>query len=67
MRCIYIAIHLNRIAMKTVNDLIKELQKLKPKQKNQPLVIYDLEHNQEYYLNGLDMSSEDRIDLNLMF
>ena len=67
MRCIYIAIHLNRIAMKTVNDLIKELQKLNPKQKNLPFVIYDLEHNQEYNLNGLDISSEDRIDLNLMF
>lgn len=67
MRCIYIAIHLNRIAMKTINDLIKELQKLNPQQKNLPFVIYDTEHNQEYNLNGLDMSSEDRIDLNLMF
>ena len=53
--------------MKTVNDLIKELQKLDPKQKNLPFVLYDTEHNQEYSLNGLDMSSKDRIDLNLMF
>lgn len=67
MRCIYIAIHLNYIAMKTVNDLIKELQKLDPKQKKLPFVLYDTEHNQEYSLNGLDMSSKDRIDLNLMF
>lgn len=59
--------HSKHGAMKTVNDLIKELQKLNPKQKSLPFVIYDLEHNQEYNLNSLDMSSEDRIDLNLMF
>ena len=53
--------------MKTVNDLIEELQKLDPKQKNLPLVLYDTEHNQEYSLNGLDNSLEDRIYLNLMF
>ncbi len=53
--------------MKTVNDLIAELQKLDPRQKSLPFVVYDSEHNQEYQLNGLDISSEDRIYLNLMF
>ena len=67
MRFVYVVIILNHGAMKTINDLIKELQKLNPKQKNLPFVIYDTEHNQEYSLNGLDKSSEDRIDLNLMF
>ena len=53
--------------MKTVNDLIKELQKLDPKQKSLPIVLYDAEHNQEYSLNGLDISSESMIYLNLMY
>lgn len=53
--------------MKTVNDLISELQKLDPKHKNLPVVLYDTEHNQEYSLNGLDLSSGDRICLNLMY
>jgi len=58
---------LKKCAMKTVNDLIAELQKLDPRQKSLPFVVYDSEHNQEYQLNGLDISSEDRIYLNLMF
>jgi hypothetical protein len=58
---------LKNCAMKTVNDLIAELQKLDPRQKSLPFVVYDSEHNQEYQLNGLDISSEDRIYLNLMF
>ena len=53
--------------MKTINDLIKELQKLDSKQKSLPIFIYDMEHNEEYSLNGLDISSEDRIYLNLMY
>lgn len=52
--------------MKTVNDLIKELQKLDPKQQNL-LVLYDTEHNHEYSLNSLDSSSDDKIYLNLMY
>ena len=55
------------IAMKTINDLIKALQKLDPKQKSLPFVIYDTEHNQEYSLNNVDDSLEDRIDLNLRY
>lgn len=53
--------------MKTVNDLIKELQKLDPKQQNLPFVLYDTEHNQEFSLNSLDSSSDDKIYLNLMY
>lgn len=52
--------------MKTINDLIKELQKLDPKQKKLPFVLYDLEHNQEFNLIGVDVSDEDRIELNLL-
>ena len=53
--------------MKTVSDLIKELQKLDPQQQNLPFVLYDSEHNQEYSLNDLDSSSGDKIYLNLMY
>lgn len=53
--------------MKTVNDLIKELEKLNPEQKNLPFVLYDAEHNQEYSLNNLESSYEDRIYLNLTY
>ncbi len=53
--------------MKTVNDLIKELQKLDPKQQNLPFVLYDTEHNHEYSLDNLDSSAGDRIYLNLMY
>ena len=53
--------------MKTVSDLIKELQKLDPKQQNLPFVLYDSEHNQEYSLNNLDSSSDDKIYLNMMY
>ncbi len=52
--------------MKTVNDLIKELQKLDHQQKNLPFVLFDLEHNQEFNLIGVDISDKDRIELNLM-
>ena len=55
------------IAMKTVNDLIKELQKLNPKQQNLPFVLYDTEHNHEYSLDNLDSSSGEKIYLNLMY
>ena len=52
--------------MKTINDLIQELQKLDPQQKNMPFVMYDMEHNQEFNLIGVDVSSLDRIELNLL-
>lgn len=52
-------------AMKTINDLINELQKLNPKQKQLPFILYDLEHNQEFNLSGLDISDKSRIELNL--
>ena len=55
------------MAMKTVNDLIKALQMLDPKQKSLPFVLYDLEHNQEYSLNGVDQTAKDRIHLNLKY
>lgn len=51
--------------MKTINDLINELQKLNPKQKQLPFILYDLEHNQEFNLSGLDISDKSRIELNL--
>ena len=53
------------MAMKTVNDLIEELQKLNNRQKNLPFVVYDTEHNLEYSINNIDYSNKDRIDLNL--
>jgi hypothetical protein len=53
------------MAMKTVNDLIEELQKLNNRQKNLPLVVYDTEHNLQYSINNVDYSNNDRIDLNL--
>ena len=52
--------------MKTINDLIKELEKLDPQHKNLPFVLYDLEHNQEFNLIGVEISDKDRIELNLM-
>ena len=51
--------------MKTINDLIKELQKLNPQQKQLPFVLYDTEHNQEFNLISLDLSDKERIELNL--
>ena len=52
--------------MKTINDLIQELQKLDPQQKNLPFVLYDTEHNQEFNLIGVDVSDGNRIELNLL-
>jgi len=52
--------------MKTINDLIEELQKLDPQHKNLPYVFYDTEHNQEFSLVGLDFSNKNRIELNLL-
>ena len=52
--------------MKTINDLIQELQKLDPKQKNLPFVLYDTEHNQEFNLIGVEVTNQDRIELNLL-
>lgn len=56
----------NCLPMKTINDLIKELQKLDPKQKKLPFVLYDIEHNQEFNIIEVEVSDKDRIDLNLM-
>ena len=52
--------------MKTINDLIQELQKLDPQQKNLPFVLYDTEHNQEFNLIGVEVSNQNRIELNLL-
>mgnify|MGYP001124136504 FL=1 len=52
--------------MKTINDLIQELQKLDPQQKNLPFVLYDTEHNQECNLIGVEVTNQDRIELNLL-
>ena len=52
--------------MKTINDLIQELQKLDPQQKNLPFVLHDTEHNQEFNLIGVDVSDQNRIELNLL-
>ena len=52
--------------MKTINDLIQELQKLDPQQKNLPFILYDTEHNQEFNLIGVDVSDQNRIELNLL-
>lgn len=52
--------------MKTINDLIKELEKLDSQQKRMPFVLYDTEHNQEFNLISLDVSNKNRIELNLM-
>ena len=57
---------LNRIKMKTINDLIKELEKLDPQHKKLPFVLYDTEHNQEFNLIGVDVSDKERIELNLL-
>ena len=57
---------INSAAMKTINDLIQELQKLDPHQKNLPFVLYDTEHNQEFNLIGVDVSDRNRIELNLL-
>ena len=51
--------------MKTVNDLIKALQKLNNRQKNLPIFGYDTEHNLEYAINNIDYSNIDKIDLDL--
>ena len=52
--------------MKTINDLIQELQKLDPQQKNLPFVLYDTEHNQEFNLIGVEVTDQNRIELNLL-
>lgn len=52
--------------MKTINDLIQELQKLDSHQKKLPFILYDTEHNQEFNLIGVDVSGKDRIELNLL-
>ena len=52
--------------MKTINDLIQELQKLEPQQKKLPFVMYDMEHNQEFNLIGVEVSDKQRIELNLL-
>lgn len=51
--------------MKTINDLITELQKLSAQQKQLPFILYDTEHNQEFNLASLDISDNSRIELNL--
>lgn len=57
---------INNAAMKTINDLIQELQKLDPKQKDLPFILYDTEHNQEFNLIGVDVSDRTRVELNLL-
>lgn len=57
---------LNTLKMTTINDLINELQKLNPQQKNLPFVLYDTEHNQELNLISLDVSDKNRIEFNVM-
>lgn len=57
---------INNAAMKTINDLIQELQKLDPQQKKLPFVLYDTEHNQEFNLIGVEVTDQDRIELNLL-
>ena len=57
---------INNAAMKTINDLIQELQKLDPQQKNLPFVLYDTEHNQEFNLIGVEVTDQNRIELNLL-
>jgi hypothetical protein len=52
--------------MKTINDLIQELQKLDSQQKNLPFVLYDTEHNQEFNLIGVEVTDQNRIELNLL-
>lgn len=52
--------------MRTINDLIQELQKLDPQQKNLPFVLYDTEHNQEFNLIGVEVTDQNRIELNLL-
>jgi len=53
--------------MKTVNDLINKLQQLTEKQKNLPIIAYDMEHNMEFSIGGIDKTLKDRIDINLTF
>ena len=53
--------------MKTINDLINELQKLNSDQKNLPFVLYNTEHNQEFNSLGIDISDKTRIGLDLKF
>lgn len=57
---------INNGAMRTINDLIQELQKLDPQQKNLPFVLYDTEHNQEFNLIGVEVTDQNRIELNLL-
>lgn len=52
--------------MKTVNDLINKLQELTDKQKGLPISAYDMEHNIEFNIGGIDKTLSDRIDLNLI-
>ena len=52
--------------MKTVNDLINKLQELTDIQKNLPISAYDVEHNIEFNIGGIDETLSDRIDLNLI-
>lgn len=52
--------------MNTINDLIKELEKLDPQHKKLPFVLYDTEHNQEFNLISLEVSNNNRIELNVM-
>lgn len=52
--------------MKTINDLIQELQKLDPQHKNMPFILYDTEHNQEFSLVSLDISDKNRIEFNML-
>jgi hypothetical protein len=53
--------------MKTINDLINELQKLNSQQKNLPFVLYDTEHNQEFNSIDVDVSDKSKIELCLKY
>ena len=57
---------LNIMKMKTINDLIKELEKLDTQQKKMPFVLYDTEHNQEFNLISLEVTNKNRIEFNVM-
>lgn len=52
--------------MKTVNDLINKLNELTEKQRDLPISAYDMEHNIEFNIGGIDETLSDRIDLNLI-
>lgn len=53
--------------MYTVNTLIYELQQLSSTQKDLPIVGYDLEHNTELVISGIDETLENRVDIKLTY